>query len=81
MATVGTHPVRAHASIRILPTPAGPDAGRDPAGSSECQLACALCRKTSEQVKFAIIDPANGSNICESCADECVRVFATTCVC
>lgn len=48
---------------------------------SERPPACTLCRKTSDEVTLVITDPANLNNVCASCADECVRVFARTCVC
>jgi len=48
---------------------------------SERLPVCFVCRKDSNQVKFAITDPANQSSICERCADESVRVFVCTCVC
>ena len=53
---------------------------RDPKRSGRSS-ACSLCRKTSDEVTFVITDPANLNNVCASCADECVRVFARTCVC
>jgi ribosomal protein L37AE/L43A len=43
--------------------------------------ACSFCRKSSNEVRFVITDPANRNNVCESCGDECVRRFAITCVC
>jgi hypothetical protein len=40
-----------------------------------------FCRKSSDEVAFVIADRENISNVCERCADECVRKFACTCVC
>ncbi len=53
---------------------------RDPKRSTR-PPACSLCRKSGNEVTFVITDPANLNNVCASCADECVRVFARTCVC
>jgi hypothetical protein len=81
MAIVQTKPARARASRGSPPPAAGPAPLRDLEHRPEGLPACSFCRKNSDQVKFAIIDPADRNNICETCADECVRVFACTCVC
>jgi len=47
----------------------------------EAAPVCSFCKKNSNQVRFVISDPANRNNVCESCAGECVRRFAITCVC
>ena len=80
MTIVGTKPgtrTRSESS----PTTAEREPLRGLKQRSDAAPACSFCRKTSSQVTFVITDPANLNNVCERCADECVRVFACTCVC
>jgi hypothetical protein len=81
MAIVDTKTRLARPSLGSPPTAAEPEPLRRLEQRPERLPVCSFCRKNSSQVKFVITDPANRNNICERCADECVRVFACTCVC
>jgi len=77
MTTVDTKPACGRVTLRSSPTPAERETLHDLKQRFERSPACFFCRKNSSQVTFVITDPA----VCESCADECVRRFACTCVC
>ena len=80
MTIAGTKP-GTRAWSEVSPTPAEREPLRSLSQRSDAAPACSFCRKTSSQVTFVITDPANLNNICERCADECVKRFACTCVC
>jgi hypothetical protein len=80
MTIVGTKP-GTRARSEGSPTPVERETLRSLEHRSDAAPACSFCRKNSNEVRFVITDPANLNNICERCADECVRVFACTCVC
>jgi ClpX C4-type zinc finger len=81
MTIVDTKLGRRRATAGNSPVAAERETLRDLKQRFESAPACSFCRKSSNQVKLVITDPANRNNICESCADECVRVFVCTCVC
>jgi hypothetical protein len=80
MTIVGTKPGTC-ATSQGSPTPAERAALRSLEQRFQRLPACSFCKKSSTHVTFVITDPANRNNICESCADECVRRFAITCAC
>jgi len=81
MTVMDTKPGRSRASSRSSPTPAERETLRGLKQKFDNSPACSFCRKSSNDVRFVITDPANRNNVCESCGDECVRRFAITCVC
>jgi hypothetical protein len=81
MTTVGTKPGHGRVRSASASTPAERETLRGLKRRFAGAPVCSFCRKNSNHVKFVITDPANRNNVCESCADACVRRFACTCVC
>jgi hypothetical protein len=81
MTIVDTKLGRRRATAGNSPVAAERETLRDLKQRFESAPACSFCRRSSNEVRFVITDPANRNNVCESCGDECVRRFAITCVC
>jgi hypothetical protein len=81
MTIVGTKPGRGRVRSGSAPIQGERETLRDLKQRFESAPTCSFCRKSSNEVRFVITDPANRNNVCESCGDECVRRFAITCVC